>query len=49
MIVTKKGISFITKIRSLKTHGVLKTRYLHVYPGHNFRLTIYKQLLVALN
>ncbi len=39
MIVTKKGKSFIKKVRSLKTHGVLKTRYLHVYPGHNFRLT----------
>ncbi len=39
MIVTKKGKSFIEKIRSLKTHGVLKTRYLHIYPGHNFRLT----------
>ena len=39
MVITKKGKSFIKKVRSLKTHGVLKTRYLHVYPGHNFRLT----------
>ena len=38
MIVTKKGKSFIKKVRSLKTHG-FKTRYLHVFPGHNFRLT----------
>ena len=39
MIVTKKNKKFIKKIRSLRSHGVLETRYLHVYPGHNFRLT----------
>ena len=39
MIVTKKGKEFSNKIRSIKSHGVLKERYFHVYPGHNFRLT----------
>ncbi|MDC3233251.1 DegT/DnrJ/EryC1/StrS family aminotransferase [Pelagibacteraceae bacterium] len=39
MIVTKKGNNFINKIRSLRSHGVIKKRYYHVYAGHNFRLT----------
>ena len=39
MVVTKKSKNFINKLRSLRSHGVLKKRYLHVYPGHNFRLT----------
>ena len=39
MILCKKNKNFINKIRSLRSHGVLKERYLHVYPGHNFRLT----------
>ena len=39
MIITKKGKEFSNKIRSIKSHGVLKTRYYHIYPGHNFRLT----------
>ncbi len=39
MVVTKKNKNFIKKARSLRTHGVLKKRYLHIYPGHNFRLT----------
>ncbi len=39
MIITKMGNNFINKIRSLRSHGVIKKRYYHVYPGHNFRLT----------
>jgi len=39
MIVTKKGKDFLKKMRSLRSHGVIKKRYYHVYPGHNFRLT----------
>ena len=39
MILCKRNKSFISKIRSLRSHGVLKERYLHIYPGHNFRLT----------
>ena len=39
MILCKKNKSFINKIRSLRSHGVHKKRYLHIYPGHNFRLT----------
>ena len=39
MILCKRNKSFINKIRSLRSHGVLKERYLHIYPGHNFRLT----------
>ena len=39
MIVTKKKKNFINKLRSIRSHGVLKKRYLHIYPGHNFRLT----------
>ena len=39
MVVTKKRKDFINKLRSLRSHGVLEKRYLHVYPGHNFRLT----------
>ena len=39
MIVTKKNNSFVKKLKSIKSHGVLKERYFHVYPGHNFRLT----------
>ena len=39
MIVTKKTKSFSTKIRSYRSHGVIKKRYYHIYPGHNFRLT----------
>ncbi len=39
MILCKKNKKFIDKIRSLRSHGVFKERYLHIYPGHNFRLT----------
>tara|TARA_B100001057_G_scaffold419202_1_gene438851 strand:+ start:2980 stop:4080 length:1101 start_codon:yes stop_codon:yes gene_type:complete len=39
MILCKRNANFIKKIRSLRSHGVLKERYLHVYAGHNFRLT----------
>jgi perosamine synthetase len=39
MIVTKKGVGFSTKIKSYRSHGIIKKRYYHVYPGHNFRLT----------
>lgn len=39
MIITKKNDNFIKRLRSIKSHGVLKERYYHVYPGHNFRLT----------
>jgi len=39
MIVSKKRGNFSTKIKSYRSHGVLKKRYYHIYPGHNFRLT----------
>ena len=39
MIITKKNKNFFKKMRSFRSHGVIKKRYLHIYPGHNFRLT----------
>ena len=39
MIITNKDKAFLDKLRSIKSHGVIKKRYYHVYPGHNFRLT----------
>ncbi len=39
MIISKKNKEFSNKIRSFRSHGVLKERYFHVYAGHNFRLT----------
>ena len=38
-IFTKKNKRFKYLLKLFRNHGIKNTRYMHIVPGHNFRLT----------
>lgn len=43
--VCSKNNKFFQKMKLFRSHGVKKKRYLHLVPGHNFRLTNFQSAL----
>ena len=39
MVITKKNKRFKYLLKLFRNHGIKNTRYMHIVPGHNFRLT----------